>query len=234
MSFPLLYRICALILEEDLPHCDTLLRVLIEFFRAYAGFWRSTPNWSPITVHDPGTKGDSKDSYYMVLQYHVRCFAKDSLTEDMLKGTPEGLVCQREFGPFPTLKGESFKRFREERASVVLLAFHAQNRDQNVVAGGTQTQPRPTFRVEVVHDIFTIRDPNVFQCMNWKERGFSVDSDGTGIHVFQIIIDSVLSLWENEWTSCLDEIDESIRFPVNTLQIHVPDLYPFNLLLIKS
>jgi hypothetical protein len=211
-------------LEGDLPYYGTVHEVLIDLFRAFAGLWKSTPTWSPITFHTPSSK-EVEDSAYMVLQYHFRCVAKDRTSEDERKRTPGGLILQRDSGDFPALKDQSDKRFREQRAAIVLFAFRAQSGANNDSASPAEVQSQPAFRIEVVHDIATIKYPQYFSCMNREERGFSVDSNGTGIHLFQVILDSILSIWENEWTSCLDEIEESVRFPVNSPPVFVPDSY---------
>ncbi|KAK7754727.1 hypothetical protein SLS62_003285 [Diatrype stigma] len=113
---------------------------------------------------------------------------------------PKGLATSRQSGIFPTLLEGVEKRFTEKRLSVVCLAS-----DFNYASG------MPSFRIMVFNDFPEISGLTEDDFRNWKTYGLRIEGPAAWQMVYQATICHIVSIWEREWTSCLDELDNSVR-----------------------
>ena len=116
---------------------------------------------------------------------------------------PKGLATSRESGIFPSLQNASTKRFTEKRLSVVCLA-----------SDFDYASSMPSFRTIVINDfpemiVFSEDDFN-----NWRTSGLRIEGTTAWQMTFQASIFGLVPIWEREWATCLDELDNSVRVKV--------------------
>ena len=153
----------------------------------------------------------SRDPYYMGMDYG------NGPTEAYLRGNqnipdhypvpsqipPKGLSTSRQSGIFPSLYEGSKARFTEKRLSVICL-----------VSGYNYTYDAPTFRIIVITDFPELTTLTEDDFKNWKSSGLKVQGKSSWQMAYQAVIFGLIPVWEREWVSCLDELDNSVRVKV--------------------
>lgn len=159
--------------------------------------------WKPLFrrargMDYPGWYGRRDLSY----QHTIRCFSR---TVDVKHDDDTFLPymrCHREMGKFPSLLGSRSASFVERRMSVLCVWLGSPQH------GG--------FRVLVLDDFqSTGREARMSEVFaNWEDRHFIVRGGNAGYHLLQSVLHRMLMYWEKEWSSCLDELDESVNTKV--------------------
>ncbi len=154
----------------------------------------------------------NRDPYFMGLKYG------DGPTDSHRQGNrhlphlfpmpspvnPKGLATSRQSGMFPTLLKGLERRFTEKRLSVVCLAS-----DFNYASA------MPSFRIMVINDFPEIPGFTEDSFRNWRTSGLKIEGPAAWQMAYQATIFGLIPIWEREWTSCLDELDNSVRVKVS-------------------
>lgn len=168
-----------------------------DFLHGFCAAWK--PLFRRTRGNDyPGWYGDADLSY----QHTIRCFSRAvSVKHDDDTSLPF-MRCHRETGQFPSLLGLRSTSFVERRMSVLCLWPKSPRH------GG--------FRVLVLDDFqTTAREARMSEVFtNWEDRHFIVRGGNAGYHLLQSVVHRMLIYWEKEWSSCLDELDESVNTKV--------------------
>lgn len=115
----------------------------------------------------------------------------------------EGLATARQSGMFPSLQNASMKRFSEKRLCVVCLA-----------SDFDYASSMPTFRILVINDFPEMNSFSEDDFKNWRSSGLKIEGILAWYMAYQATIFGLVPLWEREWASCLDELDNSVRVKV--------------------
>ena len=215
----------------DISDAGNQLTAAIETICSFAGPWKpmhlrkkiclvGTPNkydegnlvpkFSFFRRHDIRCFS-SRDPYYMGLKYG------DGPTESYLKGSrnlphyypvpsdvpPKGLATSRQSGIFPSFLKETKKRFTEKRLSVICL-----------VSDYNYTYDAPAFRIIIINDLPELTTLVEDDVKNWRSSGLKIQGVAAWQMAYQATIFGLIPVWEREWASCLDELDNSVRVKV--------------------
>ncbi|PMD29344.1 hypothetical protein L207DRAFT_240150 [Hyaloscypha variabilis F] len=145
---------------------------------------------------------------YSTIAKHDISFYSVNLPGGLYSDDPAqcGLNCSRSQGYFPVRSGESDRWFIESRTSLIF-----------VDAGYTSTFRKPSFRIVVLSDssaALTIRD-GAFK--KWIELGFRFRGVRAGNQLFQAAIYEAIGHWEQQWSSCLDELEKGVQFRIEEI-----------------
>lgn len=223
-------------MNSSLVFSDTLdggnqYTIALDTICSFAGPWKPMHLRRRVCLlGEPGkAEGESDSARFSFYRRHeIRCFSSrdphfmglrygDEPTDSYLRGSrhlpqqfptpshvkPKGLATARQSGIFPTLLEGIERRFTEKRLSVVCLAS-----DFHYGSG------MPSFRIMVFNDFPEISGFTEDDFRNWKTSGFKIEGPASWQMAYQATIFHLVPIWEREWASCLDELDNSVRVKV--------------------
>ncbi|RYP78767.1 hypothetical protein DL771_000434 [Monosporascus sp. 5C6A] len=106
-----------------------------------------------------------------------------------------GLALHRVAGWFPSLGGRSNIAFAEKRVSLLLLWSAMKNEYREL----------PVFKVVILNDV-----GYSYESLDWPlDHGLTISGRAAGFQFLQLTIYKVLKFWADEWTQCLENLDET-------------------------
>jgi hypothetical protein len=150
------------------------------------------------------------NTFSTTVQHDISFYSVNQPVEFDDPRAPGGLDCSRSHGYFPVRSGESDRWFIESRTSLIF-----------VDAGYTLTFEKPSLRIVILSDssaALTISDD---EFRKWIELGFRFRGVRAGHQLFQAAIYEAIRHWEQQWSSCLDELEKGAQFRVRSIPYYL-------------
>ena len=186
--------VCGCFTTTNARHANAAGDFLHEFCAAWKPLFRRGRGGD-----HPGWCGNTETAY----QHTIRCFSHTRSVKHHDDAFVPYVRCHRETGQFPSLSGARSAFFVERRMSVMCM---------------WPIEPQHgSFRVLVLDDFQTTADKILSSSelfTDWEDRHFIVRGANAGYHLLQSVMHRMLIYWEEEWSNCLDELDESVNTKV--------------------
>jgi hypothetical protein len=176
---------------------DPYIWTTTRFLTGYTSAW--APNGSRAAFGSP-------DFPHFSLQYHVKSFRSIHPTSIDLgndrDGLPRtGIFCNRQEVRFTSLGGQQMFQFVERRRSISLT--------------GSTDSGFGAYVLIILTDEVLLGYPEV-SSGTWAKFGLHPCLAFSGVAVFQCLLCSIITDWEEEWRGVLDDIDRAIYVDVRT------------------
>lgn len=183
---------------------STHLGSIVFFLGIFAGFWPSQIERSKFSKRWGTIGGDQNHTCYYI-QIHFRCFRRITSWESS-DGT-DGLLCQRQRGQIlSSAQGVAPLLFEERRISIFGLLSDSSDQHLNL----SEKSIPAMYRVLILADRgidFALSQANDSK-LEWR-----TGLEGTiALHA---AIFAAVSVWETEWNSIMDQVDEHLRFQLS-------------------
>lgn len=175
---------------------------VVSFLATFVGHWPSRNERSRFTCRRIYF-GESRDCSCYHVQIHFRCFAR---VESLPKSTgTDGFLCQREQGQIAsTVPGIAPCLFEERRISILGIMS-----DSSDLMGTLNSYPA-MFRALILAE--TGIDFSTYS-VETRELKWRAGLEGT--IAFHAAIFATVRVWEIEWNSVLDQVDDYLGFQLS-------------------
>jgi hypothetical protein len=203
LTFPNISFIFSLLLAPEGRSSSMNKEMATDWLCSFAG------SWKPYQLR-LGKSSFFGITFSTTVQHDISFYTVNESLEFENPEAKRGLDCSRSHGYFPVRSGESDRWFIESRTSLIF-----------VDAGYTLTFEKPSLRIVILSDssaALTISDD---EFRKWIELGFRFRGVRAGHQLFQAAIYEAIRHWEQQWSSCLDELEKGAQFRVRSIPYYL-------------
>ena len=183
------------------------LASVLYFLGIFVGFWPSRHERSKFSRRR-GVFGDDISGYY--IQIHFRCFKRIGSGERTVGS--DGLLCKRQRGQImSSAQGGAPLLFEEKRVSIFGLLSGGYDGSNDSDMGPPSGKSYPA-----MYRILILADQDMECHLDQVEDSELKRRAGLeGTIAFHAAMFAAVSVWESEWNSILDQVNEHLRFQVS-------------------